>query len=492
MKVRFGKWLPDLPYYENPGLVEANNVIPSDSCYKDFLTLQTEGTSLNSRPQGAYAATDIDGSPNIFAGDDKKLYERVSTAWTDRSASTYNTASNGYWRFTQFKQFVIATNFVDAIQSIDTSTTGSFAALSSEAPKARQIGVINNFVIVGDTDDTANGVVPYRTEWCAIGNASNWPTPGSASALALQSGEQFNNSAFGAVTGIAGFQFYGLVFQQRGINRYTYVGGSEVFQIQAIDTSRGCWAPQSLVQVGQLCYFLAADGFYVTDGQMVKPIGSGVIDKTFYLDFDQSYRERMTAAVDIVNKVIFWAYPSHSAASGVPDKLIMYNFAEDRWARADDTVQLIFSSLSTGYSLDDLDTLFSSIDDMTVSLDSSMWTGGIPVVMGFASNKLGSFSGAANDATIETGEIDLEKFVYMDGVRPKVTGSPTSITCAIAVRDNQDNESRTFGSPVARNSRTGMSDFREQGRYASVRVEIEGEFDSAIGVDVSVLEGDGV
>lgn len=492
MNLNFGKWLPDLPFYLNPGLVEAKNVMPVDGSYKDFLALATSGDALAARPQGAYAATSTDGSPEIYAGDTTTLQQRVGTSWTDRSGATYTTASIAYWRFAQFNNSIIATNYSDAIQSKEVGAGVDFADLSAGAPKARQIGIINNFVVVGDTDDATNGAVPYRTQWCAIGDETDWPVMGTADARSKQSSEQFLNAAFGAVTAIASGVFYGIVFQQRGINRFTYVGGDTVFQVQDIDTSRGCWAPQSMVQVGKLIYFLAADGFYVTDGLTVVPIGEGV-DKAFFLDFDQTYRERMTSAVDAINKVILWSYPSFSATAGVPDRLIMYNYAEKRFARAEETVQMIFSSLSQGYTLEDLDSLFTSIDDMTVSLDSSLWTGGIPNVMGFGSNELGSFSGASKDARFETGEVELDDaLVWVDGIRPMVTGYPITIQASIALRENQDNEARAFGTAVDRTTRSGVCDFREQGRFASARLDITGGFDRAIGIKYAISAGDGL
>jgi hypothetical protein len=492
VKLKFGKWLPDLPYYENPGLVEANNVIPVDGSYKDLLAFAVQGDAISNRPQGAYAATTTAGLPDIYTGDSTKLYQKNGSAWTDRAGAVYTTPSTGYWRFAQFENLVIATNYSDAIQSRDISGVAAFANLAAAAPNARQVGVINNFVVVGDTNDGTNGAVPYRTQWCEIGDATSWPTPGTAAARAAQAGAQVHSPAFGAVTAIANGQFYGLVFQQRGINRYTYVGGDTVFQIQTIDETRGCWAPQSMVQIGQLVFFFAADGFYATDGQSVKPIGSGEVDKTFVADFDQTYRERMTVAVDYVNKVIFWAYPSASASSGVPDKLIMFNYLENRWAHGSETLQLIFSSLTTGYTLDQLDSLFTSIDDMTVTLDSSLWTGGIPVLMGFQSSRIGTFSGASKDATIETGEFSLDGLLWVDGIRPLVTGNPTTVELSIALREDQDNESRTFGSAVTRTSRTGICDFRDQGRYVSARLGLEGGFDRAIGLDVMATDGDGI
>lgn len=483
-----GEWLPDLPFYNNPGLVEALNTIPVDGAYKDYLPLLTSDDALGARPQGAYAAIDSSGGTEIYAGTETQLLQKQGTSWTDRSGIAYSTPSNGYWRLAQFDDLIIGTNFSDLPQSRTVGSGANFANLATTgtAPRARQIGVINRFVILGDTDEAINGAVPWRVQWPAIDDPTNWQTPNTSGARAVQAGEQFLNSAYGAVTAIANGQFYGLVLQQRAVTRFTYVGGDIVFQIQVIDENRGCWVPQSLIQVGGISHFVAVDGFYRTDGQTVVPIGNSKIDKTFLSDFNQTYRERMTGALDLQNKCIFWAYPSSASSDGTPDKLICYNFVENRFTHATDAIQLIFSSLSQGYTLDQLDSLFTSIDDMTLTLDSSFWQGGIPTVMGFASNKLGTLAGTSAVARFETAEREIEpdQTMFLRGLKPLVTGAPSNISISVAVRALQDNSSRTFGTPTSRTARTGWCDFRESGQYVSARMEITGGFDRAFALQV--------
>lgn len=495
--IPFGEYLPDLPYYQNPGLVEAKNLIPVDKSYKDFLAVLTSDDALGSRPQGAICCTDSAGDPEIYAGTETALYEKTGTTWTDRTpASPYSTPSIGYWRFVQFDDIVIATNGVDNLQSKTIGAAADFADLAATGtpPTAKQIGVINRFVVVGDTEDGTNGAVPSRIQWPAIDDPTDWPTLGTSDARSKQSGEQFLDASYGAVTAIAGGQFFGIVFQQRAVTRMTYVGGDIVFQFEVVDKTRGCWAPQSMIQVGSLCYFLASDGWYVTDGQQVKPIGDGKVDKAFYANFDQTYRERVTCGLDLINKCILWAYPSPSATAGVPDQVLIYNFLENRWSYAEESVQLLFSSLTQGYTLEQLDSLYSSIDDMTITLDSSLWSGGIPTVMLFETDTLGTFSGGALVSRIETGEIEINPpgLAYINGVKPLVTGSPSAMTVAISTRSSQDNASRSFGAATSRNSRTGVADFRAHGRYACARIEITGGFDRALGLQFEASPGDGV
>lgn len=486
MRIKLGEWLPDLPYNENPGLVEARNCIPVDKFYKDYLPLATADDALSDRVVGAFAALDTAGDTFIYAGIDTALYVRNAGAWTDLG-TVFTTAPTGYWRFAQFDTTVVSTNYADTPQAITAgaSTTAALAT-SGTAPRARTVGVINRFVVLGDTDGVG-GTVPHRIQWSAINNSRDWPTPDTADARSKQSGAQTLPAVYGAVTAIAGGEYYGLIFQRRAITRATYIGGDVVFQFQDYEKTRGAWFPQSMIQVGGLCYFIAADGFYVTDGQSVKPIGNAKVDKYFFADCDQTYAERVTAAIDYTNKCVIWSYPNFSATDGIPNRLIIYSWPEDRWSRAEDTMELIFPSVSDGYTLDQLDSLYSSIDDIPVSLDAAVWQGGANTMMAFGSDhKLGTFSGSSAVARFETGEYDLNPFGYMfiRGVRPRVTGNPTLVTVTIGSRDNQDNESRTFGDATSRTTRTGVCDFRENVRFGTLRMEVTGGFDRALGIEV--------
>lgn len=493
-RIPLGEWLPDLPFSDNPGLVEARNCIPVDRHYKDYLPLATADDALTDRVVGAFAALDTFGETFIYAGIDTNLYLKNAANWTDLGG-TFSTAPSSYWRFTQFDTTVIATNYAETPQAIiaGASTTAGIAT-SGTAPRGRQVGVINRFVMLGDTDGVG-GTVPHRVQWSAINDARSWPTPNTQAARTVQSGEQVLPAVYGAVTAIAGGEFSGLVFQRRAINRFTYIGGDVVFQVQDYEKTRGCWFPQSMIQIGGLCYFIAADGFYVTDGQTVTPLGDGKFDKFFFADCDQTYAERVTVAFDYTNKCVFWSYPSFSATSGIPDRLIVYNVRENRGARIEDTMELLFPSVSDGLTLDQLDSIYTSIDDIPGSLDSTVFQGGANTMMGFGSDhKLGTFSGASLVARFETGEYEMNPFGYMfvRGVRPKVTGNPTSITVSVGSRNNQDNESRSFGTPTTRTTRTGVCDFRENVRFGTLRLEVTGGFNRALDLGIDGEIGDSV
>lgn len=488
-KVLFGKWLPDLPTLDNPGLTEALNVLPVLGTYKPYLPLVGVADALSARPQGAASALSAAGVAFTYAGTATELFIRSGTGWVQRNPafSTYSLTSSDYWRFAQFDTTLIATNYEDVPQAVEAGQPSFlFAdlALTGTAPRARQVGIINRFVMLGDTVDGTNGAVSSRLQWSAIDDPTNWPVPGSANALSVQSGQQFMNSSFGPVTGIVSGEQFGIIFQRSGVARASYVGGDLVFQFNTIEENRGAICPNAIAKIGKLAYFIAADGFYVTDGYTVVPIGSGEVDSWFADRFQVAYLERVYAAVDLSRKLILWAFPGPGANNGRPNIVMVYNYDEKRWTHSVDECEVLASGLANGITLDDLDAYFASIDDVVPSLDSNAWSGGINTVSAFdTANKFGTFSGAAGSAVIEGQEVELNLGLYtrVQGIKPLVIGSAPIMTVALGRRDDLGT-AITYSTDVAPTPRTGFCDFDSESRYNSSRLTITGNFDSAMGV----------
>lgn len=493
-KVVFGEWTPDLPDYDNPGLTEAKNVIPTSASYAPYLPLSTMGDALSARPQGAISVLDPTGNSLLFAGTATDLYQRSGTGWDDKSTTVaYTLTDEDFWRFVQFDDILVATSYVDLPQKITIGAAGNFDDLADTgtAPRARHAGVINRFVVLGHTNDGTNGVVPSRIQWCAIDDPTNWPTPNTADALATQAGAQFLNAGGGPVTGIIGGEQIGIIFQRSSITRQTYVGGNRVFQFDTFERRRGNQLPNGLAQVGNEVFFRSSDGFYKTDGVSVVPIGSRKVDNYFLADFDSTAPHRVYAAVDFDKKVIRWSYPGVGNTSGRPNKVLLYNYEENRWARAVDDVECLIEGLTIATSLDDLDDFFPSIDDVTPPLDSPFWAGGNTTLFGFdSSHKIGTFAGDPGVAEIIGQEVELNPGLYtrVQGVKPIVLGTAVDLTVALGQRDDLST-AVSFTSDTPPTSRTGFCDFDLEARYSRARVRIDGAFTSASGVQYQQVPG---
>ena len=140
--ISFGQWLPDQPVTSNKGVIEAKNCIPSADGYRSFNSLSPYSGVATNKILGALASKDFDDNNAIYAGDSGKLYKfnSANSSLTDISKSGgYSTATGNKWRFTQFGENVIATNYSDNIQKIVSNASGLFSDLSADAPNRPNI-----------------------------------------------------------------------------------------------------------------------------------------------------------------------------------------------------------------------------------------------------------------------------------------------------------------------------------------------------------------
>lgn len=487
--VPFGEWLPDQPDLENPGAITMTNVVPkTETSYAPALALASVTSALTARCQGAIYLRTTGGTTEGFAGDASKLYiHDASHDFTDVSkGGGYTTAADERWTFTIFGQAILATNLHDAIQVY---TASVFADLSAAAPKARYLTRVRDFIMVANTNDTTYGAQPQRVWWPAIDAPSNWPVPGTISAAAFQSdfqdllGEGGWNQ--GLVSGLAGADV--AIFQERCIWRGQYIGPPAIFSFQVVESARGTPAPGSIISVGPVVYYLADDGFYVFDGAQSVPIGQNKVDRTFWAEVDQAYLYRITSAADPLNKIIYWAYPGPQNSGGTPNRILAYHYALGRWTRIEQDVEFLVQAMTLGYTLEQLDA-FGTLETLPFSLDSRAWTGNRLNLAAFmTSHKLGLFSGAALEATMDTREAQFNPkgSAHISRVWPIV--DTLSAAVAVGSRDRVA-DSVTWTSSTSMTSTTGSCPLRSTGRYQRARVTIPaGAFwHNAQGVDVEV------
>jgi hypothetical protein len=485
MILEFGEWLPDLPKLRNPGSTVATNVIPSALSYEQMPGLVAySSNAMDARCQGAVFGKDPDGNSFIFSGNATKLYRRDSDVLTNVSkVGGYNTPVDGWWNFNTFGSRMLATNFVDAIQTYTMGTSTVFADLSAGAPKARYITSMNNFVIVGGTFDATDGNQPERVRWCALDDPTDWVVSPTT-----QADFQDLDSSKGWVQGVEGGDF-ATVWQERAISRMEYVGSPYIFRFTVVERGRGLWIPNSKIPFGTVQAYCALDGFYIFDGTQSVPIGEGKINKYFLRDFDPGFINNVSATYWPGRQLLGWLYPGQGNSGGIPNKLLLFNYASNakmRWTICEVDAEALMIYLSAGFTLDSLDAISGSLDDLPYSLDSRFWTGDTYSLGAFDTNhKLANFQGDAMDATIETteGQILEGQRAEVTNLKPLVEGSEDStITIQIGERDLLT-EDPTWTSAIPMNT-IGECDARSNARFHRARVNISGGFDHATGVEV--------
>lgn len=457
--IEFGEWLPDLPEYENPGATVANGVYPSIKSYRPIGALSAvSSNALDSRCLGAISVKNSEGSSVTVAGDASKLYSLTADAFVDRSKSGgYTTSGEQRWRFAAFGDNLIATNSLDPMQKMTMPGPSSFADLSAEAPTAEFIAVVRDFLMAFGVNGQGQ-----RVQWSEINNAEGWTVGDNQS-------DYQDLPEGGPITGGFGGE-YGLVFQEKIITRISYIGAPVVFQFDPIELNHGCIEPNSAIQYGKYIFYLSHNGFYMCDGTQSIPIGDQKVDKTFFADLDATYRFNMSAAIDPVNKLVIWAYPGSGNTGGLPNKLLIYNWAIQKWSDADMNVNYLMSYLTSDMTLEDIDAIESDLDALEYSLDSDRWKGGVLGLGGFGTTHfLSNFTGNNLAATVETTENEPNQGsrTRIRFIRPIVDASST---VQIGHRATQQ-ASVTWDSAVTVNSR-GRCPVRVYDRYMRARLNV--------------------
>lgn len=482
----FGEWLPDLPDLGNPGLTEALNVLPLDGSYRSFLPLVTSGSALPQIPIGAFFGASVSARTLYVATGGTvaalTIFRGSGAGWST-VAATASFSVYGDVDFAQFDSMVLmATGGTPLRHTLGSvATAGSLSISGDPLTSGSRIGVVNRFVVLGDY-----GTAHAYVRWSAINDPTNWPTPNSATAIATQAGEQYLDDVYGEVTGITSGDQFGLIFQINAITRMTYAGPPVVFQFDKVDRVHGAMYPNSIVQVGNLTYFAALDGFYVTDGVSVVPIGYAKMDRYFRGQIvlttgaATTGKYRMTGAYDHIRGLLIWAIATTASNSPLqPHELLIYNPAEKRWSHAiqDCFCPVQIAPSNFGNFLDSAPAEYGAIS----AFDSSF--------------KVGQFSGTPGTAILISAEVEPNPggCAFINGVKPVIASSGGAPTVGVQVGSRDDQSAAiTYATTAAPTSRTGFADFRADNRYHRARVYITGAFDKAQGVEIDATASGGL
>ena len=142
--------------------------------------------------------------------------------------------------------------------------------------------------------------------------------------------------------------------------------------------------------------------------------------------------------------MVMWGYPSVSGV-GNPDKILVYNYAVQRWSVVELEHELIASSLTPSFTVESLDALSGSLDGLTTSLDSRFYAGGFFQLSAGKDKKIHTVTGAPLDAVLETTEFEpaTMRQSLIRGVTPYVTSHSTTPTMTVQV----GSRSRQIDSP---------------------------------------------
>jgi hypothetical protein len=470
-RIAFGEWTPDQPGLTN-GLQRAENVFPQANGYGAVPTVVDYSAAASEALTNVVAGRTTVGGTILFAGGATKLFKLDSADLSLDNVSksgNYTTPTDQRWRFTQFGNIVIAANGYDKLQGFDINSASLFSNLAADAPTARYVTIVRDFVVSGNIQPSN----PNRVQWSALNDESSWTT----SATTQADFQEIPDG--GSVVGITGGEF-GLILMDRSIYRMSYVGSPLVFQFDNITRNLGCYEANSVIQYAGMTFFLGDDGFYGCDGQTILPIGNEKVNRFFFNDVDQGTIYLMSAAVDPAKKLIIWAYASQNSAT--VNKLIIYNFQTQKWSSGTTTADRIATTSTPAVTLEGLDA-YGNLDTIMTSFDSRLWLGGRLQLAGVNGTKIVTFTGANATAFLETGDIEVPGATSaITMVKPLVDNGSANV--AIATR-RLLNETVTYGTAASSDSENRVS-IRSVGRYHRLQLSPTGSWSTAIGMDIEL------
>lgn len=458
--IPFGEWLPDLGRL-GAGTIDVENVLPIGGSFVPLHAPEPRSEALGAAVQGNVSIYSMSGQPVTIAGTATGLYKLVGDAWADVSGAAGPFALGGEdgWAFARYGDRLIATNGLDRPLKLDLGSGTGFVALGGDPPLARAIAVVRDFLVLGRVAASAN-----RVQWSAFGNPEAWTVgDGQSDFQDLPEG--------GGVQAIVGGEF-GIVFTERSIYSMTATGDDFVFQFDEIESGRGLMGPSALVKVGPNVFYLAHDGFYALAGGRSESIGHRKVDRFFLDDLNDRHVHRITAVADPVDKLVMWSYPSRASADGTPDRLIVYNWATGSWARASVPTAGLAVYLAPAVSLEGIDATSTSIDALSISLDSRVWAQGQARLAAFtADGSIATFSGETMAARLETKDFHPNPLgrSYISSVFPLLPGAEAK--ASIGYRDRMS--APLVYTPLREQGPGGFVPFETSARYFRVRVEID-------------------
>jgi hypothetical protein len=462
--IPFGRFHPDAEGINAAVVLKAANVRPVAAGFAPFRSAVSVGDSLGSQVRGAVSRLDSTGNVISFAGTETALKKLGSGhVWSDVSrvsGGAYSTTAPERWRFGEYGSYIIATNYVDDVQAWQMGVSSNFAALGGSPPKARYIGIVRDFVVLGNLVSDNKAI-----HWSAVNDATGW-TVGTASSDV----QSFPDG--GPIQGIIGGEV-GYIFQREAVTRMTFVPGSgEIFQFDEVESGRGLFAPDSLVHNASEAFYVGVDSLYRMNlaSGVSRPIGVGKFRDWFVADMEPDSQSLCFGALAPQMNLYCLAYVSRDNVTKTsPDRMLVYDWAIDEAAFVNITANTLTRWLSQGVDLDSMDS-FGDLDSLELSLDAPFWKGGAPLLSVFQDdNKIAYFNGSNMAAEFVTadGQVDGRRQL-ITGTRPHI--DCTGVTVEVAGRE-RDGDTISYAAAESMED-TGEVPAWVSGNYCRARITV--------------------
>lgn len=427
--------------------------------------------ALGSKCQGSAVVRKVDDSRRVIAGTADSLYEAAGLVWDDVSGATYTSGVDTRWRFAQFGNDTIATNYSDNVQVSNTS--GAFSNLGGTPPKAAIVDTCQGFVLLFDYND---GVNAYNDGWwcSALRNDASW-TPSIATQAA-------NNRLLDTPGSIRAAKALGdimVAYKERSMYMGFYDGPPVIWRWQLVPGEVGAVSQEAVVNVlingSPAQIFAGFDGFYIFDG--TRPVSIGDPLKNWYNETASAqYRYRIQAVHNRNKQTVRFYLPD---TSGNLSFSVDYNYRAGRWGYISDIdpIESALEYLAGGVTYETLGDFYATYDDLptTISYDSPFWTSGsaLPAVFN-SSHSLVVFTGVAGASGFNFGYSGNDTILStLTRIRPRFNIYPTGVmSCNVLYTQNLGDQSPA--SIATSNLNNGKMDVLKSSKWCAPQFAVDG------------------
>lgn len=196
-------------------------------------------------------------------------------------------------------------------------------------------------------------------------------------------------------------------------------GSPTVFVIEKIADDKGLLAPYSIIRAGEKIFWLAAQGFHgMAPTGLPEAIGKEKFDRFFFDNYDSGNLQLVIGAADPQSTRVYWTFRSSAASGSTFDFIICYDYGIGKSTLLEQSGEYLASLAAPGITLESLDSVSSSIDALTQSLDDISTAALSRLSTASTSHIVGFFSGSNLEATLDTSEQAGGRRFRVKGFRP--------------------------------------------------------------------------
>jgi len=464
MFIPFAEFRPDSADLGNGFSDELRNVLPADGSYIPMPTFSALTKPLPASPLGGLAVRAMDGTVAVFVGTADKLYRLDNTgldfADVSQAGKSYHANDAARWSFAAFGSYIIAVNQNDSPQILQLGVDTRFRDLGGNPPRAGLVKIWGDFVCLMQLPDH-----PNRVHWSGL-NDAEWWTVGARNC-------DFQDFADGGIVQGSTETTNPLVFLQSAIYLASFVPGSDIiFTFQKIHEKHGVFYPNSLATRGSQAFYATAGGFFqISNDGTQTAIGFEKIDRSIFARLNAA-NHGMVAVIDPVSPRVYWALDYEG--KGLFKEMLVYDWGLARWSVVTIDLRDLMPIYQTGQTLEGLDNMGLSLDDLPFSLDSRFWGSGAPILGAFSEdNRLGAFSGAAMAAQLSLPEMGAPdgSLQWLMSAYPLVDSDKADLRIGTRMRRHQHAPIK-WQQPRFASAQSGRYLIRARGRFHKIQMNL--------------------